>query len=137
MFRKSCANKVLANGEVTAKNGVTSRLSGVAQRFAIPEGPLRNTATPNAWRSLRGEGCALKLVVGQGMVMVAIAVGVGLVGALATGTVLASLLFDVSPHDPLTYGAVTGTLVLVALLACWLPARRASSVSPQTALRSE
>jgi len=43
----------------------------------------------------------------------------------------------VSPRDPLTFGVVAGTLTLVALVACWVPARRASAVSPQTALRSD
>jgi predicted permease len=77
----------------------------------------------------------LKLVVGQGMKLVLVAVGVGLLGALAAAQVLASLLYGVSPRDPLTYGVVAVTLVAAALVACWLPARRASSVTPQTALR--
>ncbi len=79
----------------------------------------------------------MRLVVGQGMVLVLMAVVVGLLGALAAAQVISSLLYGISPRDPATYAAVTGILVLVALVACWLPARRASSVSPQTALRSE
>jgi len=77
----------------------------------------------------------LRLVVGQGMALVAAAVILGVVGALAAGRVMASLLFGVSPRDPLTYGTVTGVLLVVSLVACWLPARRASAVSPQEALR--
>jgi ABC-type lipoprotein release transport system permease subunit len=50
---------------------------------------------------------------------------------------MSSLLFGVSPHDPLTYVAVTGAFILVGLAACWIPARRAAAVSPQTALRFE
>jgi len=82
-------------------------------------------------------GGIVRLVVRQGMVLVGIALTLGLLGALATGSVLASLLYQVSPRDPITYGAVTLTLGLAALLACWFPARRASAVDPQAALRSE
>jgi putative ABC transport system permease protein len=71
------------------------------------------------------------------MTLVMLAIGLGVVGALASAQVVATLLFGVSPRDPLTYGAVTGSLALVALMACWLPARRASAVSPQSALRHE
>ena len=79
----------------------------------------------------------LRLVVGQGMALAAVAVGVGLVVALLAGRVMASLLYGVSPRDPATFAAVAGVLTLVALLACWVPARRASGVAPQTALRAE
>jgi putative ABC transport system permease protein len=79
----------------------------------------------------------MTLVVGQGMALAAIAVCLGVLGALATAQVLASLLFGVSPRDPLTYGGVVAVLLLVSLVACWYPARRASAVSPQTALRAE
>jgi putative ABC transport system permease protein len=82
-------------------------------------------------------GGIVGLVVRQGMGLVAVAVVIGLSGALLTGRVLSSLLYDVSARDPLTYTAVTGVLVGVAALACWLPARRASAVDPQSALRSE
>jgi predicted permease len=77
----------------------------------------------------------LKLVVGQGMRLVLLAVALGVLGALVTGQVLASLLFGISARDPLTYGVVSITLFVAALVACWVPARRASSVSPRTALR--
>lgn len=77
----------------------------------------------------------LNLVVRQGMGLVVGALLLGLLVALATGQVMSSLLFGVSPHDPLTYGAVSGALLLVAFVACWIPARRASAVSPQEALR--
>jgi putative ABC transport system permease protein len=77
----------------------------------------------------------LRLVVGQGMSLVGVALILGVVVALAAAQVLATLLFGISPRDPLTYGAVCGALLLVALTACWIPARRASAVSPQEALR--
>lgn len=82
-------------------------------------------------------GGIVGLVVRQGMGLVVVAVVIGVSGALLTGSVLSSLLYDVSARDPLTYAAVTCVLVSVAALACWLPARRASAVDPQSALRSE
>jgi ABC-type antimicrobial peptide transport system permease subunit len=78
-----------------------------------------------------------RMVVRQGMGIVAIALGLGVVGALASGRLLASLLFGVSPADPVTYTTVVGVLLVVALVACWVPARRASGVDPAEALRAE
>src|SRR5262249_40895583 len=79
----------------------------------------------------------LKLVVGQGMRLILIGVGVGIIGALAVTRVLSSLLFNVSATAPLSFAAITLLLMAVALLACYLPARRATKVDPMTALRSE
>jgi len=79
----------------------------------------------------------LKLIVGQGMVLVLIGAGVGLVLALALTRVVKSLLFDISATDPLTFTVVVLVLVGVALLACYLPARRATKVDPLVALRYE
>jgi putative ABC transport system permease protein len=76
-------------------------------------------------------------VVGHGMGIVTIALVVGVAGALVVGRVIGSLLFGVSPGDPATYATVVGVLLGVALLACWIPARRASGVDPAEALRSE
>ena len=81
------------------------------------------------------EGTILKLVVGQGLARVLLSSAVGVLGAFATAQVLSSLLYGVSPRDPLTYVTVTAVLTVVAALACYIPARRASTVSPQTALR--
>src|SRR5262245_52058992 len=79
----------------------------------------------------------LRLVVGQGLVLTFIGVGLGLLGALALMRLMRTLLFGVTPADPLTFGAVALLLVLVALLACWLPARRAAKVDPLVALRCD
>jgi ABC-type antimicrobial peptide transport system permease subunit len=78
-----------------------------------------------------------RMVVGQGMGIVAIALVLGVAGALAIGRVIGSLLFGVSPGDPATYATVVGVLLAVALLACWIPARRASGVDPMASLRRE
>ncbi|HTG87825.1 MAG TPA: FtsX-like permease family protein, partial [Pyrinomonadaceae bacterium] len=79
----------------------------------------------------------LKMVVGSGMFLAAIGVAVGLIGAFALTRLMASLLFGVSPTDLVTFGLVTGGLLMVALLACYIPARRATKVDPLIALRYE
>jgi putative ABC transport system permease protein len=77
------------------------------------------------------------LIVGQGLVLIVVGAGIGLALALAATQVLKSLLFGVSATDPLTFAAVLVVLVGVALLACYLPARRAMKVDPLVALRYE
>ena len=79
----------------------------------------------------------VRLVMRQGLWLVIIGVGIGLSLSLAATRVLAAALFGVSPTDPLTFGAITLLLGLVALLACWIPARRATKVDPLDALRHE
>jgi putative ABC transport system permease protein len=79
----------------------------------------------------------LNLVVGQGMRLVITGVVIGLLGSFALTRVLASVLFKVEPADPLTYVTVTFSLCAAALLACYIPARRATKVHPMVALRSE
>lgn len=79
----------------------------------------------------------LKMVVGQGMLLVAIGVGIGLVGALAMTRLMTSMLFGVGTTDLATYAAITVILGLVALIACYIPARRAVRVDPMVALRYE
>jgi putative ABC transport system permease protein len=79
----------------------------------------------------------LKLVVGQGMLLAGIGLGVGLIAAFAVTRIMSSLLFAVSATDPLTYFGLAILLGAIALLACYIPARRATKVNPVTALRAE
>jgi predicted permease len=82
-------------------------------------------------------GDVMRLVLQQGVRMVGAGLLAGLLAAWALTRVMASLLFDVSPSDPLTYGTVVLLLAAIALLACWIPARRAMRVDPGIALRYE
>ncbi len=82
-------------------------------------------------------GDVSRLVIGEGMKLVLIGALLGLGGALALTRLLKTLLFGVSATDPLTFIVIAALLVMVALLACWIPARRATKVDPLIALRSE
>jgi putative ABC transport system permease protein len=82
-------------------------------------------------------GNILRLFVGQGMTFVAIGIALGLAGAWGVTRVIANLLFGVRATDPLTFAGCALLLSIIALLACYLPARRATKVDPMTALRSE
>jgi putative ABC transport system permease protein len=79
----------------------------------------------------------IKLVVGQGLMLTGLGVVFGLAGAFALMRFLASLLYEVRPTDPVTFGIVSLLLIAVALLACYLPARKATNVDPIVALRYE
>ena len=82
-------------------------------------------------------GNVMRFVMGQGMRVVLIGAGIGLVGALALARVLRNLLFEVAPTDPATFVCVTLLLSAVALLVCYIPARRAARIDPVVALRCE
>jgi putative ABC transport system permease protein len=79
----------------------------------------------------------LRLVIGEGMKLVLLGLMIGLIGAVTLTRLLKGLLFGVSTTDPLTFAVIALLLAFVALLACWIPARRAAKVDPMIALRYE
>jgi putative ABC transport system permease protein len=99
---------------------------GVAQR-------TREIGIRVALGAQRGE--LLGMIVRQGLMLSLVGAAIGLVAALAATRVLRSLLFEVLPTDPLTFGAIVAMLVLAVLAASWIPARRAATIDPSEALR--
>jgi predicted permease len=79
----------------------------------------------------------LRMVLGQGMRTILIGVAIGILGSFALTRTVSSLLFGVTATDPVTFGGVTLLLITAALLACYLPAMRATKVDPMVALRDE
>lgn len=84
-----------------------------------------------------GRANVLKLMLGEGLRITLIGLAVGLAGALGAGRLISGYLYGVSAYDPLTFLGVAALLIFVALLACYLPARRATRVDPMVALRYE
>jgi ABC-type antimicrobial peptide transport system permease subunit len=82
-------------------------------------------------------GSVLGMVLGQGMLLAVAGVVIGVIGALVVNRVMTTLLFGVEPTDPVTIVGVVGAIGSVALLACYLPARRATLVDPMLVLRDE
>ena len=81
-------------------------------------------------------GAVMRMVLGQGMRLVLLGLGIGVAIAFALSRLFASLLFETTPTDPPTYLAVATVLALVAAVACFVPARRATTVDPMVALRN-
>jgi len=76
-------------------------------------------------------------VLGQGLALAAVGTGVGLVASFAATRLMATMLYGVRPTDPIAFAGSAALVILVALAASWIPARRAASVDPMQALRTE
>src|SRR4030095_6570895 len=112
---------------------------GVVRLYAVVAFTVAQRAHEVGIRMALGaqRGDVIGLVLGHGMKFVALGIVIGLAGAWALTRVLTTLLYEVKPTDPFTFLAVPLLLITVAILACWLPARRAARVDPITALRYE
>jgi ABC-type antimicrobial peptide transport system permease subunit len=82
-------------------------------------------------------GNIARLVLGQGARLIVAGLGIGLVGAVLLTRLLRTMLFEITPTDPLTYAIVAGVLAVTAIAACQMPAWRATRVDPLTALRAD
>jgi len=135
--------------DVLAQDRLTATLSGVFGALAVLLAGIglygvisftvaRRTNEIGIRMALGAQaGDALRLVIVEGMKLALMGVLLGLLTALALTRLIKGLLYGVNPIDPLTFFVVTALLVLVALLACWIPARRATKVDPMVALRCE
>ena len=104
-------------------------------QFARMSGRQKEFAIRAALGASRGD--LLRLILRNGMLLAGIGLMLGFGGALGLTRLLANLLFGVGARDPLTIGAVAAILAGVALVACYIPARRATKVDPMVALRYE
>jgi ABC-type antimicrobial peptide transport system permease subunit len=105
--------------------------------FGIVSGAVSRRQHELAVRLALGadHGRVMRLVLGEGALLVALGLVVGVPGVYFAGRLLAGILVGVSPYDLATLGAMAAGLALVALLACWVPARRVAGIEPASSLR--
>src|SRR5438045_2783032 len=125
-------------GKIMTVNGIPREIIGVMPNGVRYPPPAEMWAPYAPTPETGGDQATVqRLVVRQGISPAAIGLLVGLMLAPALTTLVRGMLVGVSPHDPLTFGAVGSLLLGVALFACWLPAPRAARVDPMIALRTE
>jgi predicted permease len=119
--------------------GITALLLATAGVFGVMAYSVSRRTREIGVRIALGAGSSdvLRMILSQGLRTIFIGVAIGIAGSLALTRTVESLLFGVTATDPLTFGAVTLLLVGAALLACYIPARRATRVDPLVALRYE
>jgi putative ABC transport system permease protein len=119
--------------------GLAALLLAATGTYGVLSGSVAERTREIGVRAALGAtpGSLLALVLRQGLTLTAFGVVVGLAGAVVATKALVTLLFGVSPIDPLTYAAVIFLLVGVSAIACWLPAQRAARVDPVVTLRAE
>ena len=119
-------------------SGIAALLAGVGLYGVLATLVRQRTAEIGVRMALGAAPTRIfRLMVGKGLYLSLIGIGIGVIGAFALTRVLASMLLEVKPTDPVTFVAVAGLFLVIAFLASWLPAMRAAGLDPTTALRNE